>query len=1262
MLRSRFVLLLVLSAVCCTDLTYYIKEGKSPGTLVGDIAVDAHLKGYPSPGTHSNLQFNLKQQDPTNGSEYFTLSPINKKLYTQKTIDAETVCTRNVECYLIVDMEILQAGSLLQILRLKVVIEDVNDNDPEFLENKINLQFSEKDSIGTRRPIPTAIDRDVSVPNSQITYQLKRNSDDPFALSSSYLEDGNSELNIYLEEKLDREAKASYKVQVIAKDQGNPPKQSALDVSITVNDWNDNLPEFSQNIYNVTISYDENRNLPIAVVTATDLDKGKSGKITYRISSQTSKTAKSFFRINRETGEIFLQKELDLNQSALYKLFVKATDGGRLRHTTLSIVNVNVVGSKNNAPNIEVNFISGSTKNMAVISEAAEIGSFIAYVKVTDDDPGDNGEVICDLRHSHFQLQNMGVQKYKVTVRNLIDRETRDLYEITIVCQDKGSPPLQSKQKLSVRISDVNDVRPTFSQKTYTFQIYENQKSQIPIGFINATDPDLGAGGEVTYSLLKNPKTFLPFRIANGAIIIATRSLDRESKDHYRFKVLAKDNGTPSLNNTATVLVRVLDENDNAPRFTFPDVNPFHLDIFYQAHQRNITTLKAVDMDAKENTHLSFKIINSDYRSLFALDRHSGQLFFSRPLSANDSRTYKLLLLVKDSGIPSLSSTTNLTLALVVEAGDVRTLTAVKITKDFSLAKNAQMVTALLATVGSLSLAILILILVLKMHHLKAVCCNRGGALSSGNGGSGENLGKSTKKATSWGDISLDLKMNPCVSEETLPRKSEDETETDDKKEIFTSDENLHTTSEYDDPVTLIETDLPDSSDESNWAKSTDNSGLVLAMSPPFDGSDEEVGSNGKFKKMRQVLNPNYYTSQCLIPTISRMGQPQNRDKNTSRHPGDNTDIPQQHKAMVHDDFCHPEDITLRSQKQYSHSKLLNRPIKKKQIPAHKQQSKIPCLPRLRNPALENYPNDGKQSTQTPQQKLKLNMPRSMSEQSSISLQNSFSDETGLMPTQKTIGSVKQHEKPVPVESLPRYQQELLPPKAPPDKKIKRPDTEASISYQYSIKSAPIFERPPAQTQSQLLSPRRSPSQIPLPKQIPENFSNLTPAKTFQPDTQQLTDSDDNMRIPKSSMKLFQSKIPMPFPRMQAPSKLTPTNSENTSDQLEKSCLPAPYMPNQEEFMDDMQRAKCDNVSKRLRLQPNLISQENKNLSCPATEQPTSYPEWYTQLQKSENAKESSRMEYPENFKLPKNFANAENRQPSRGIKKHFNSLNQSQV
>ena len=799
MLISRFVLLLILPTIWCSDFVYYIKEEKSPGTLVGDIAVDAHLKGYPTPGTDSNVQFNLKILSSTNGSEFFILSPINLKLYTLKTVDAESLCMPRVECYLTIEMEIIRDESIFHTLTIKVIVEDINDNAPKFPDNEIKIQFSENDAIGTRKPLPYATDEDVSVPNSKITYQLEKNLGVPFGLSASYLEDGKSEVNIYLEEKLDRETKASYRVQLIAKDQGKPFKQSALDIDISVIDWNDNLPEFSQNVYNVTIDFEESRNVPITVVTATDLDKGKSGKITYRISSQTSKTAKSLFRINRETGEIFLQKDFNPNQSASYKLFVKATDGGRQRHSTLSTVNINVVGSKNNAPKMEVNFVSGSTEKMAVISEGAEIGSFIAYIKVMDNDPGENGEVICDLRHSHFQLQNMGVKKYKVTVRNLIDRELRSFYEITIICRDKGSPPLQSEQKLSIRISDVNDVRPIFSQKTYTFQLYENQKPQIPIGIINATDPDLGPGGEVTYSLLKNPKTFLPFRIANGAIVIATRSLDRESKDSYRFKVLARDNGTPSLNNTATVLVRILDENDNAPYFTFPDVNPFTLDVLYPTHQRNITTLRAVDVDAKENSHLSFKIIKGNYRGIFTLDQHSGQLFFSRPPSTNDSRTYHLLLLVKDGGIPSLSSTTNLTLALAIESGNAGTLTAVKITKDFSLDKNAQMVTALIATVGSLSLAILILILVLKLHHLKALCFDRGDTLSSDGGG--KNSGQPTKKAASWADISLDMKMNPSVSDETLSRKNEDETETDDKKESFTSDENLYTTSEYDDPV-----------------------------------------------------------------------------------------------------------------------------------------------------------------------------------------------------------------------------------------------------------------------------------------------------------------------------------------------------------------------------------------------------------------------------------------------------------------------------
>ena len=659
---------LTLLSVCeCVDLTYYIQENKGPDTFIGDIAADTHLMNNIPLHEQQLISFNLLQRKATSSS-LFRVSKRTGKLYTAKKLDAESLCTFNKKCYEMVDVAVRKAESFMKILEIKVVIEDINDHKPEFPQKLINIEFSEGDRKGMKKLIPNAIDRDVGPLNSRIDYQLMKNKDEPFSLDVSKRIDGTSELGIKLEEDLDREKRSSYLVHVIAKDQGSPPKQSVLDVHISVTDVNDNPPVFSQNVYNVTVRNEPSEISPIVILSGKDLDAGKYGQIKYHFSSKTSDIAKSHFKLDDKTGEIFLFKKFSFGQELFHELYVKVTDGGNPPLSSIAMVLVNVVNERNNPPKIDVNFVSASEGQTATISEDIKVGSFIAYVKVIDEDSGRNGDVTCNLNHDKFQLQKLDIKKYKIIVKKPIDREAQDNHDIAITCQDKGSPPLHSETKFSVQVTDVNDVKPQFGERTVKLSISENQKAKSQVGWINATDPDLGPGGRLTYSLLtSNKEQFFPFRISDNGLISTIMSLDHEFQKLYKFQVLVEDNGTPSLNNTVNVEIEVTDENDNAPYFTFPSVNPYSLDVvYYPHHSKNITVLKAADKDSLENAFLKYEILAGNKAKIFKLNRYTGILSFNREIKQQDTGSYDLQFVVKDSGIPVLSASTNLSLILSV--------------------------------------------------------------------------------------------------------------------------------------------------------------------------------------------------------------------------------------------------------------------------------------------------------------------------------------------------------------------------------------------------------------------------------------------------------------------------------------------------------------------------------------------------------------------------------------------------------------------
>ncbi|XP_029645586.1 protocadherin beta-15-like isoform X2 [Octopus sinensis] len=719
--KLTWILMALLKLSCCADIIFHVKEGRYPGEYVGDIATDRLLLESIPLREHNLLTFSQLHESLSGKSQLFNLTKTGK-LYTALTLDAESFCKYNTECSAVVEVAVQKEDSFVRIIEVKVIVDDVNDNPPEFPDKTVNLQFYETDGKGTAKSIPNANDRDVGVLNSQITYQLADNMNETFKLSVSKKSVGKSKLEIILKKKLDKEIQDKYVLRVIARDSGYPTKENKLDVIVTVTDQNDNEPVFTKNVYNVSVREGYHTNEAIVMISAKDLDSGENGNVSYSFNSDTTNLTKSYFQLNRETGEIFLSKNFPFDKRQTYKMFIDATDNGSPPLSSTAIVLVNVLNQQNNAPRIDVKFVSKSDGNIVTISEGVKVGSFIAYVKVVDNDSGHNGEVDCILNHEKFMLQSLGKNKYKVVLKSLVNRELESHMDLSIVCEDKGFPSLKTERKFSIEVMDVNDVQPYFTKSTFKFLTYENEEPNFPVGFINATDPDLGLGGQLSYSLFDEHGYVLPFKISNFGFITTTQSLDHEQQETYSFHVLVKDNGTPSLNNTANVFVEIMDENDNAPYFTFPSVNPFNLDVHYHPQSKSdITTLRASDRDSHVNSFLRYEILGGNNKQLFKVNPHTGVLSFSRTVYQNDAGSYNLKLAIKDSGTPVLSATTTLSLTLTVSNTTARMYTAEDTESDNRIHINLMVIIVVAAVIVSVAIVVSIIVCVVHKRSQRNV-------------------------------------------------------------------------------------------------------------------------------------------------------------------------------------------------------------------------------------------------------------------------------------------------------------------------------------------------------------------------------------------------------------------------------------------------------------------------------------------------------------------------------------------------------------
>lgn len=56
----------------------------------------------------------------------------------------------------------------------------------------------------------------------------------------------------------------------------------------------------------------------------------------------------------------------------------------------------------------------------------------------------------------------------------------------------------------SPQVTDTNDNPPTFAEPAYSFDIPENAARGFQVGVIAATDPDLDANADVTYTVISD--------------------------------------------------------------------------------------------------------------------------------------------------------------------------------------------------------------------------------------------------------------------------------------------------------------------------------------------------------------------------------------------------------------------------------------------------------------------------------------------------------------------------------------------------------------------------------------------------------------------------------------------------------------------------------------------------------------------------------------------------------------------------------------
>ncbi|XP_048459457.1 protocadherin-10-like [Rhincodon typus] len=648
-----FVFLTCVSDLIFAQIHYVIPEEMERGAFVGNIADDLGL----SIGEMSLRKFRLISDD---GMQLLKVNVGDGILVVNQRIDREILCGRSETCSVSQDIAV---ENPLEMHRVDVEILDVNDNSPRFPKMKYALQISELTTAGALFPLEKAHDADVGT-NAVSNYEISKNKH--FGLKIRIRSDGSKIAELVLENLLDREQHSSFHLILTAIDGGTPRRSGTAEIIITVLDGNDNAPVFDHQIYRINALENLPKGTLIMTLNAVDLDQGSNGEVKYYFSNHVSHSVSELFNLNPATGQIRVEGSLDYEEEKVYQLDVEAVDNGTPALIGRAEVLVELLDVNDNAPELKINSLP------IEVREDAASGTVIAIINAMDRDSGENGHVQCQLPPNiPFKLQKSSNRQYNFVVSDSLNREMSPFYNISISARDAGSPPLSTNKFIHISVSDINDNAPQFTQPLYNVFLMENNAPAASIFAVTALDPDLGKNSEISYFL---SDSFIPEISASGhfsvnsesGCIYALRSFDYEMQKKFKIKVQARDDGTPSLTSTALVNIIILDQNDNDPVILSPSNDNSSIVIASKSARPGslVTKVIATDADSGQNARLSYKLIEATDHSIFSVGYTSGEIRITRNFGEQDALRQTLLVLVKDNGQPSLSSTVSILLTV----------------------------------------------------------------------------------------------------------------------------------------------------------------------------------------------------------------------------------------------------------------------------------------------------------------------------------------------------------------------------------------------------------------------------------------------------------------------------------------------------------------------------------------------------------------------------------------------------------------------
>uniref|UniRef100_A0A8C2HWD1 Protocadherin-related 15a n=1 Tax=Cyprinus carpio TaxID=7962 RepID=A0A8C2HWD1_CYPCA len=607
-----------------------------------------------------NMQINGRAQDPDrtisltlldNYDYWVILDPALQRLYlnsTGRVLDRDppssiTTIVVQIQC----TNELV--GTII-LHEVRIVVRDRNDNTPRFQQPRYYVSVNELTPVGTT--IFTgfsgnngAMDIDDG-PNGQIEYAIQYNPNDPDRAPYPGTR---------------RTATTTLTLDVSDGDDLGPMFLPCVLVNNT-QDCNPityrlAIPELTDpsklNPLNVTPpirAIDQDRNI--------QPPSDRPGILYFLLVGQPA-TYPEFFSLNRSTAELRLLKPVDRELYQRFNLVIKAEQDNGHPLPAYADLQIEILDENNQAPYFQRSsyqgFISESASVGTTISGSANLTAPLGIIALDNDieetkDP--QLKITLNDYTSIFSITSTGITRY-LTLLKPVDREIQTNYTLTLVASDgvQQSRPVT----VDILVIDANDNTPTFSQVSYSVEIFTNMLPGETILQLTAQDVDAGLNGLITYAILAGDQGDFIINNRTGRITLApgvTLSVGRS----YALTVRASDNAPDPERRSSitTVYIEVLPPNNQSPP-RFP-LQTYNLEISEAMRIGAILlNLQATD---RELDPITYQIASGDPQQVFNLSRTIGLLLLAKPLDRETIDQYRLIVTASDGHPGGISTAT----------------------------------------------------------------------------------------------------------------------------------------------------------------------------------------------------------------------------------------------------------------------------------------------------------------------------------------------------------------------------------------------------------------------------------------------------------------------------------------------------------------------------------------------------------------------------------------------------------------------------